>query len=60
MGSAVLQRHPCKEDILLIHIIAIAENLFNSWGSWLAQSEERVTLDLRVVRLSPMLDVEIT
>ena len=29
-------------------------------GTWLAQSLEHATLDLRVVSLSPMLGVEIT
>ena len=29
-------------------------------GTWLAQSVKHVTLDLRVVRLSPKLGVEIT
>ena len=29
-------------------------------GTWLAQSVERVTLDLRIVSLSPMLGVEVT
>jgi len=29
-------------------------------GTWLAQSEEGVTLDLRVVSLSPMVGAEIT
>ena len=32
----------------------------NSWGIWLAQSEEHETLGLRVVSLSPTLGVEIT
>ena len=31
-----------------------------SGGSWLAQTEKRVILDLRVVSLIPMLGVEIT
>ena len=31
-----------------------------SWGVWLAQSVEHVTLDLGVVSSSPTLDVEIT
>lgn len=31
-----------------------------SWGTWLAQSEKQKTLDLRVVNLSPILNVEIT
>ena len=30
-----------------------------TWGTWLAQSEECATLDLRVVSLSPVLRVEI-
>ena len=30
------------------------------WGTWLPQSVEHGTVDLRVVSLSPMLDVEIT
>ena len=30
------------------------------WGTWLAQSEEHMSLDLRVVSSSPMLGVEIT
>ena len=30
------------------------------WGTWLAQLEDRATLDLRVMSLSPMLGVEIT
>ena len=29
------------------------------WGTWLAQSIEHETLDLRVVSLSPVLGVEI-
>ena len=29
-------------------------------GAWLAQSEEHLALDLRVVSLSPMLSIEIT
>ena len=31
-----------------------------SWGAWLAQLVEQVTLDLGVVGLSPILGVEIT
>ena len=31
-----------------------------SWGSWLAESEEHVTLDLSVVSLSPTLYIQIT
>ena len=31
-----------------------------SWGTWLAQSEDCVTLDLGVMSSSPMLGVEIT
>ena len=30
------------------------------WGTWLAQTVEHVTLDLKVMSLSPMLGVEIT
>ena len=30
------------------------------WGAWLAQLVERVTLQLRVVSLSPTLGIEIT
>ena len=30
------------------------------WGAWLAESEEHVTLDLKVLNLSPTLGVEIT
>ena len=30
-----------------------------SWGAWLAQSVEDVTLDLGVVNLSPMFGVEV-
>ena len=30
------------------------------WGTWLAQSEEYVALDLEVMSSSPMLGVEIT
>lgn len=30
------------------------------WGAWLAQLEEHITFDPRVVSLSPMLDVEMT
>lgn len=29
-------------------------------GTWMAQSEERVTLDFEVINLSPALGVEIT
>ena len=35
-------------------------NYSPSRGAWLAQSEEHVTLDLRVVSSSPTLGVEIT
>ena len=34
--------------------------IFQSRGTWLAQSEEHVVLDLRVVSLSLLLGVEIT
>ena len=29
------------------------------WGAWLAQSEEHVTLDLRIMSSSPMLGIEV-
>lgn len=31
-----------------------------AWGTWLAQEVEHVTLELRVLSLSPMLDMETT
>ena len=31
-----------------------------AWGAWLAQSVEHMTLDLRVVHLSSVLDIETT
>ena len=34
--------------------------LFGSWGAWLAQLEENVTLDLGIMSSSPTLGVEIT
>ena len=34
--------------------------IYTSWGAWLAQSEECVTLDLGVMSLSPTLGAEIT
>lgn len=38
----------------------MVKTLYGCWSTWLARSEEYVTLDLRVVSLSPMLDIEIT
>ena len=47
------------ESQLHFYILAIIRK-FNNRGAWLAQSEERVTLNLGVVSLSPTLGVEIT
>ena len=38
----------------------LGKELLSERGAWLAQLEEHVTLELGVVRSSPMLDAEIT
>ena len=62
-GGATLEqgsgnRFVSEACFLLLLFLLIRK--FTSGGTWLARLVERVTLDLEVVSLSPMLGVEIT